>query len=87
MKLKNTSVYRAGATERYWKKESNKCRYEIDKSNGSLDIYFSIASKGGGTTDIKVTIGKDDLPSVLNDILDAHHTEFKPKYQQLENNT
>lgn len=48
--LKNSKVYRGGATASSYTLESDTCSASVDPSDGTLDIKFDLASKGGGTT-------------------------------------
>ncbi len=53
----------------------------MEPSKGELRFRFSIASKGGGVTDIQLSVGKEDLPDILNEILKQHSGELVPKYK------
>jgi hypothetical protein len=73
-KLKNTKIYRGGSTSNTYKYETDDCLCYVqpsdsDNNPNSLNLHFSLASKGGGITDVKVTIGKDDLPIILTEIV------------------
>ncbi len=78
--LGSTKVWRAGATKTRWQNETSNCDFQVNKKTGELEFYFSIASKGGGITEIKLAVGEEDLPKLLNDISDAHSKNLKTKY-------
>ena len=66
--LKNTKIKRAGATSRQWSSESIPFECEVLPQKETLEFSFSIASKGGGKTEILLSIGKEDLPEILNEV-------------------
>lgn len=66
--LKQTKVYRSGRTAPDWYTESTQCSAEIDKRDGSLNVRFDIASKGGGTTCLWVKIGSADVRGLLHEL-------------------
>jgi hypothetical protein len=67
-KLKHARVERSGMTASRLNCETDRCHYQV-LSDG-IRFNFNIASKGGwgGYTDILLTIGVDDLPSILGDV-------------------
>ena len=69
-KLGHAKVMRSGVTARTWNYETNTARYEADED--SVSFSFDIASKGGGRTDILLTVGVEDLPAILEDL--AHQS-------------
>jgi len=66
--LKQTSVFRSGLTASVWNTESTNCTASIDKDEGSLNVHFDIASKGGGTTCLWVKIGSADVRGLLHEL-------------------
>ncbi len=62
VKLSAAKVFRSGRTVRTWNHENDKVDLGID-SDG-LSLRFSLSSKGGGYTDVKVTIGSKDFASL-----------------------
>jgi hypothetical protein len=69
--LKQTKVYRSGRTAPDWYTESTQCSANIKKQDGSLNIRFDIASKGGGTTCLWIEIGSADLRSLLHELAES----------------
>jgi hypothetical protein len=67
-KLEHARVERSGMSASRLNFETDRCHYEV-LSDG-IRFNFNIASKGGwgGYTDILLTIGVDDLPSILGDV-------------------
>jgi hypothetical protein len=66
MWLKDTRISRSGVTAKSWNFETSSCSF--DPVPGGFILRFNIASKGGGRTDIKVAIGRGDLPVILGAI-------------------
>lgn len=66
--LKQTSVYRGGATARKMSLETKDCFARVNKTRRTIELDFSIASKGGGTTRLSVQIGHDDIRRMLKDL-------------------
>lgn len=66
--LKRSSVDRSGVTARYWTHETNTVSYTATKD---LKLRFSIASKGGGHTDIQLSIPPQDLCLIILSIAKA----------------
>ena len=65
LQLKNSKVQRAGVTARYWTNETSTISAKVRQG---LEFCFIIASKGGGQTDICLTIDKSDLPALLKEL-------------------
>ena len=83
--LKNSNVRRSGVSVNYWNKEDTKIFGDI--SNG-LRFRFNMASKGGGKTDVMLTIEPEDLrpliigiaeecPQLADTLADATHRAVK----------
>jgi hypothetical protein len=66
MLLKNSNVKRGGVTAQYWYGETDRMTGEANEAG--LRLRFSLPSKGGGETDILVTIGSDDLRVLLQEL-------------------
>lgn len=60
--LTRTTVERSGVTAKYWMQETNDVSYTARKD---LKLRFSIASKGGGRTDIQISIAPEDVRSII----------------------
>ena len=71
--LKKSSVNRSGVTARYWTYETSAISYTVTKD---LKLRFSIASKGGGKTDIQLTIAPEDIRSIVTNVASAFPVEL-----------
>lgn len=71
--LKHSKVNRSGVTATYWTYETSSVSYTTSKD---LKIRFSIASKGGGRTDIQLAIAPEDLRSIIASAADAMPMEL-----------
>jgi len=69
--LKKTKIYRGGVTAPYLNLETRNCSFNANTRDETLDLRFSLASKGGGTTSVLLQIGKGDLTAVLEAIAHA----------------
>jgi hypothetical protein len=67
-KLDHTRILRGGITSNYSKVESSTCSFWVNARDNSLDFDFQIASKGGGTTCLKLQVGIKDLSIILQSI-------------------
>ena len=54
-------------TAKTWNFETRNCTFEV--SHGSLSFNFVIASKGGGFTELLLSIGEEDVPVILEKLL------------------
>lgn len=70
-RLKNAKIFRGGATASYLTLETSNCYFEANSIEGSLDLRFNLASKGGGTTSVLLKIGKDDFTEILENLAQA----------------
>jgi len=68
-KLVSAEVKRSGATSKYISFETNSV--DLEGRPGGLKIRFDIKSKGGGTTELYVSIGPRDFPTVIKAMVDA----------------
>jgi hypothetical protein len=68
-KLTNATVYRSGRTARSWTHETDKV--EIYDERETVRFRFSLASKGGGITDVKLNIGPDDFSALTAAMIEA----------------
>jgi hypothetical protein len=66
--LRHSKVYRGGATAPSLSYETSQCSASVDQLDGTLDIRFDLASKGGGTTCVLLQIGKGDFQAMLQEI-------------------
>jgi hypothetical protein len=62
-KLVAAKVLRSGRTARTWKDETE--RVDLDPGREGLRFTFSLASKGGGVTDVRLAVGTNDFRAVL----------------------
>lgn len=62
IQLKSSVVDRAGVTARYWVEAT---RNISCVAGDDLKLRFSIASKGGGKTDIQVSVSPEDIRSII----------------------
>src|SRR5262249_55212166 len=62
-------VRRGGRTARSWTFETSNVQLETE--NGKLRLRFSLSSKGGGITDVKVTIGSADFSALAGALATA----------------
>ena len=66
--LKDTKIFRCGSSEKSLREESSNCTFSVDSNYKTLEFNFSILVPGRGTTDVRLQIGKNDLPHLLNTI-------------------
>lgn len=66
-KLGSAVVCRGGRTARSWTVEPT----DVRLSKESLALFFSLNSKGGGVTEVKVRVGVEDFPSILAAMITA----------------
>ena len=72
-KFKHTNVLRGGATAKYREVESypsnffmvDRCNWGDEKGRKILQFNISIASAGGGTTELAIQIGQDEFPAIF----------------------
>jgi hypothetical protein len=69
MELKDTVISRGGATSRTWYESYKNCEFNISRDGDSLEFTFSMPSKGGGTTDVRMNIGKADVAAIVGEIV------------------
>ena len=63
--LKNSRVLRGGASASRLQVEKTTLLISSDDEDDGVYFSFSIASKGGGKTDVRVEVGSDDFQEVL----------------------
>jgi hypothetical protein len=68
--LRDANVYRGGVTAPQLNRETTKVRFGTYRNN-KLGSRFRLASKGGGTTQVLLTIGPKDFPLMLSAMIDA----------------
>jgi hypothetical protein len=83
--LQDVTIQRAGITARHWHEESELCRAEAD--GGSLALRFDIASKGGGRTDILLTVGASGVRDLLAMIANDGHVGLQLLREALAHET
>jgi hypothetical protein len=72
-KLKAASVHRSGRTARTWNFENDKV--DLVQRQGTIELKFSLASKGGGVTDVKVAVGPSGFLAMLEAMVDANRRQ------------
>lgn len=66
--LKSSKIYRGGVTAPNINFETSTVSASVNLRDESLDIRFNLASKGGGTTQVVLEIGKGDFHILLQEI-------------------
>ena len=66
--LKHSKVFRGGSTAPNLTFESSACQMSASRSEDALEFNFTIASKGGGNTDVLLRIGRGDVAAILEEI-------------------
>jgi hypothetical protein len=66
--LKETTILRCGVTAHRYNFETKQCTAEVNTAGKSLDLRFTIASKGGGETALLVRLGLPDMSTVLKNL-------------------
>jgi hypothetical protein len=64
--LQHSVVWRGGVTARDFSGKTQTISSDITPHG--LEIAFELPSKGGGTTYISLTVGRDDLRSILKEL-------------------
>jgi hypothetical protein len=72
VELADAQVCRSGRTARTWNAETKKV--ELDPSKEGLRLDFAMQSKGGGVTEVKLTIGPRDFSSIVATMVLADRT-------------
>jgi hypothetical protein len=62
LELEDSDVRRAGVTSSRWSYATSSITVTAEES---LDFRFKVSSKGGGETDIMLSVGKDDIPCLI----------------------
>jgi hypothetical protein len=71
LNLEDTRILRGGVTSSQMVIETESCSAAVDESSGTLTLRFQIASKGGGTTRIRVRIGRSDICRIIQAVADG----------------
>ena len=66
MQLRHSSVKRGGVTSQYWYGGTQEIFAEL--SEGGLGFSFTLPSKGGGETQIQLSLGVEDLRVLLEQL-------------------
>jgi hypothetical protein len=66
--LEHTKIWRSGVTSKTYNFESSLCYVTVREEDKSTSLSFTLRSKGGGETAVRVSIGLQDLPAILNAI-------------------
>jgi hypothetical protein len=74
-KLDNSHILRAGRTASSFRFEAGDVTIGPGSTN-SLHLYFSIASKGGGITDLSINIGSSDFDQLLDLMINVSDDKF-----------
>lgn len=64
IQLKSSNVQRSGVTARHWNHESSSVS-AFTGDGSAVRFRFNMDSKGGGKTDVLLTIGHADLGQIL----------------------
>ena len=70
MQLEHSSVRRGGVTSQYWYGGTQQVTAAIGQ--GGIDFGFTLPSKGGGETQIQLTVGIEDLRALLMKLADEN---------------
>ncbi|WP_027166024.1 hypothetical protein [Mesorhizobium sp. WSM3224] len=70
MKLSEAEVKRSGATSKYLSYETSSV--DVEGRAGALKIRFDIKSKGGGTTELYLSIGPKDFDTIAGALSSAN---------------
>ncbi len=62
--LSNTTVQRGGATAARWTRESF-AKPSVAGTGHGVEIAFSFPAAGGGTTDVRLLVGRGDFPALF----------------------
>lgn len=73
MQLKQSSVKRGGLTTSHWSGQTT--NISADVTVAGLDFNFYLPSKGGGTTQIRLSLAFSDLESLLK-VVAADNPKF-----------
>jgi tagatose-1,6-bisphosphate aldolase len=68
-KLKRAFVKRSGATSRYLSDETTDV--SLDNAEGKIKLRFDIKSKGGGITEIYISIWSADFQDIIESMMEA----------------
>ncbi len=68
--LAEANVYRGGVTASHLNHETTRVRFGT-YGNNKLGLRFKVASKGGGTTQVLLTIGPKDFSRILAAMIDT----------------
>lgn len=66
--LASAEVLRCGETARYMRHENRSVQLWYDEA---INLDFSILSKGGGTTEVRVRFGQKDFEAIINAMLNT----------------
>ena len=71
-KLNNSTVYRGGATATRWTEEPDANPVVTpSKNERSIELRFSVPSKGGGTLDLQLTVRLKDFGKLFGAMMEA----------------
>jgi hypothetical protein len=70
MQLKNSAVKRGGVTSPYWYGGTTSVSAAANAEGLRFD--FTLPSKGGGDTQIQMSVGLEDLSALLRDLAVNH---------------
>jgi hypothetical protein len=66
-KLEDTQIDRGGVTASQLVHETTECSFSVDSDGEAISLHFHLASKGGGTTEVRVTIGSKGISSIVRE--------------------
>lgn len=78
--LENSNLMRGGRKATRWTAENSEIQIFHNPGEGAIDIRTSMPSKGGGTTEITIKIGRNDFKYILYAMLIASPKLFIEQY-------
>lgn len=70
MQLQNSSVKRGGVTSQYWYGSTQQISAVLSK--GGIDFSFTLPSKGGGETQVQLSLGIEDIRALLEQLAEEN---------------
>lgn len=90
VKLEHIEIYRGSNLVPFPYLETRECTFRTDISGRAFTFRFDLAARladrGGGTAEVSLQVGLDDLPLILDNIADVmRQKELRPHSVKLEN--
>lgn len=70
-RLQRARIRRGGRTARQWRNENAPVDLYAHSVENGFDLLFSLASKGGGTTDVRLTIGPEEFSKIIKAMVET----------------